>query len=154
MGEGSFGQVYLALFKENNSYVAIKQLHKADLIKKDKIDAVMREKSTLHSLKGRPFIIDLKMTFMDTEHLYFVFEHCKYGTLSNLITQKGKLEPRVAVFYAACLIEGLQQCFDLKIMHRDFKPENILIDDNKHIKIVSQQILLVNSNEPLCPLLD
>ena len=63
-------------------------------------------------------------------------------------------QPRVAVFYAACLIEGLQQCFDLKIMHRDFKPENILIDDNKHIKIVSQHILLVNSNEPLCPLLD
>ena len=44
VGEGSFGQVYLALFKENDTFVAVKQLHKADLIRKDKIDAVMREK--------------------------------------------------------------------------------------------------------------
>jgi len=77
------------------------------------------------------------MTFMDTEHLYFAFEHCKFGTLSNLITLKGKLETNLAIFYAASIVEGLQQCFDLKIMHRDLKPENLLIDENKHIKIVS-----------------
>ena len=53
-------------------------------------------------------MIDLKMTFMDSEHLYFVFEHCKYGTLSNMITQKGKLEPNVAVYFAASIVEGLQ----------------------------------------------
>lgn len=92
-------------------------------------------------LKGRKFIIDLKMTFMDTEHLYFVFENCKYGTLSNLISQKGKLEPNVCVFFAASIIEGLQQCFNLKIMHRDIKPENILIDENKQLKIVSTNSL-------------
>ena len=91
-------------------------------------------------LKGRQFIVDLKMTFMDTEHLYFVFEHCKYGTLSNLISQKGKLEPSVSVYFAASIVEGLQQCFDHKIMHRDLKPENILIDENKQIKIVSTTI--------------
>ena len=81
-------------------------------------------------------MIDLKMTFMDSEHLYFVFEHCKYGTLSNMITQKGKLEPNVAVNFAASIVEGLQQIFDNKIMHRDLKPENILIDENKQLKII------------------
>ena len=97
----------------------------------------MREKDTLKMLNGRPFIIDLRMTFMDREYLYFVFEHCKFGTLSNLITLNGKLAPNVAIFFAASIIEGLQQCFDMKIMHRDLKPENLLIDENKHIKIVS-----------------
>ena len=145
VGEGSFGQVYLALFKEKNQFVAIKQLHKADLIRKDKIDAVMREKQTLQMLKGRQFIVDLKMTFMDTEHLYFVFEHCKYGTLSNLITQKGKLDPSVSIYFAASIVEGLQQCFDHKIMHRDLKPENILIDENKQIKIVSTHLSVLKS---------
>ena len=86
VGEGSFGQVYLALYKKNNTFVAIKQLNKEDLIRKEKTEAVMREKETLMMLKGRPFMVDLKMTFMDREHLYFVFEHCKFGTLSNMIT--------------------------------------------------------------------
>ena len=45
----------------------------------------MREKEMLKQLKGKPFIVSMEQTFMDKENLYFVFEHCKYGTLSNLI---------------------------------------------------------------------
>lgn len=100
----------------------------------------MREKELLKLLVGKPFIIKLSETFMDREHLYFVFEHCKYGTLSTLITQSGKLENDVAVFFSASILQALQQCFDLKVMHRDLKPENILIDEQKHIKLVSVQI--------------
>ena len=66
---------------------------------------------------------------MDKEHLYFVFEHCKFGTLSKLITESGSLPHDLAVFYSASILEGLNQCFNLKIMHRDLKPENILIDE-------------------------
>lgn len=65
VGEGSFGQVYLARHKATDTFVAIKQLDKADLIKKEKTEAVMREKDTLKLLKGKPFIINLQMTFMD-----------------------------------------------------------------------------------------
>ena len=131
----------MALQKQTNKYVAVKQLLKADLIKRDKTEAVMREKDLLKMLNGRPFIVDMQMTFMDQEHLYFVFEHCKFGTLSNLISLKGKLAHNVCVFFAASIIEGLQQCFDHNIMHRDLKPENILIDENKHLKIVSTSII-------------
>ena len=38
---------------------------------------------------------------MDRDHLYFVFEHCQYGTLSTLIDESGKLEKDVCVFFAA-----------------------------------------------------
>lgn len=53
------------IFDIENTFVAIKQLDKADLIKKEKTEAVMREKDTLKLLKGKPFIINLQMTFMD-----------------------------------------------------------------------------------------
>ena len=86
VGEGSYGQVFLALHKESNKFVAIKQLFKGDLIRMEKTEAVMREKDTLKLLTKRPFIINLQQTFMDRDNLYFVFDHCKYGTLSNLIT--------------------------------------------------------------------
>ncbi len=59
----------------------------------------MRENAMLKLLTGKPFIIKLKMTFMDPEHLYFVFEHCKYGTLSSLIGSKGKSLDEIYVFY-------------------------------------------------------
>ena len=87
-------------------------------------------------LVDRPFIIKLEMTFMDSENLYFVFEHCQYGTLSNLIKQSGKLQPEVAVFFAAEIVMALEQCFNLQIMHRDIKPENILIDTRCHLKLI------------------
>lgn len=47
----------------------------------------MREKAILKQLTGLPFLVHLKSAFMDTKNLYFVFEHCMYGTLSNLITK-------------------------------------------------------------------
>jgi len=50
---------------------------------------VLREKELLKLLVGKPFIINLQKTFADREYLYFVFDHCKYGTLSNLIKEKG-----------------------------------------------------------------
>ena len=101
VGEGSFGQVYLAQEKETGDYVAIKQLNKADIIKKEKSEAVMREKDILKQMIGKPFIVLLRKTFMDRDSLYFVFEHCQYGTLSTLIDEKGKLESDLCVYYAA-----------------------------------------------------
>lgn len=89
-GVGAYGKVYLARHKESSEHVAIKQLDKQALVKLNKQDAVMREKALLKQLQGAPFIIELLSTFMDAQSLYFVFEHCKYGTLSNLITQEGK----------------------------------------------------------------
>ena len=90
LGTGAFGIVYLAREIKTQELVAIKQLDKQDLIKKNKTEAVMREKQVLKELTGKPFIIQIKQAFMDEESLYFVFEHCLYGTLSNLITVQGK----------------------------------------------------------------
>ena len=96
----------------------------------------MREKDILKLLIGKPFIILLRMTFMDHESLYFVFEHCRYGTLSTLIEEKRKLEPDLCVFYAAEIVEGLKHVHENKIMHRDLKPENLLIDEHRHLKLI------------------
>ena len=96
----------------------------------------MREKDILKQLNGKPFIILLRKTFMDRDSLYFVFEHCKYGTLSSLIDEKGKLEKDLCVFYAAQIVEALRNIHQMNIMHRDMKPENLLIDSDKHLKVI------------------
>ena len=92
VGKGAFGAVYLAKYKTTNTYVALKQLDKQFVLKQGKQESVMREKTILKAVKGAPFIIDLVNTFMDAESLYFVFEHCQFGSLANLIMQKGKFQ--------------------------------------------------------------
>ena len=90
----------------------------------------------LKTLVNKPFIIRLQLTFMDKDYLYFVFDHCMFGTLSKLITLTGGLSHRVVQHYAAEIIQSLDQCYESQIMHRDLKPENILIDGERHIKLI------------------
>jgi serine/threonine protein kinase len=103
----------------------------------------MREKAILKSLAGFPFLINLKMSFMDKTNLYFVFEHCMYGTLSNLITKQGRLSEELCRIYASELVLGLKYLHGANVMHRDLKPENVLIEENLHLKIVSLFLILM-----------
>jgi serine/threonine protein kinase len=72
--------------------VAIKQIEKRVIIDMDKQESVMREKTILQKMSGSRFVIEIRQTFMDDANLYFVFEHCQYGTLSNLINELGKVQ--------------------------------------------------------------
>jgi len=137
LGKGSFGDVTLAIEKSTGNSVAIKELHIPDILKRDKKEAVIREGRILETLRGRPFIITLFYKFKEDSSLYFVFEHGKHGTLSSLIQKKKKFERELCVKYGAQMLESIDQIHSAGIMHRDFKPENILIDENYRLKIVS-----------------
>jgi len=69
----------------------------------------MREKDILNMLAGKPNIIKLLRTFKDDKSLYFVFEHCQYGTLTGYMEETdGKLDSKLAQFYTAEIVMGLQ----------------------------------------------
>ena len=72
----------------------------------------MREKEMLKNLVDQPFIIRLQMTYMDAEHLYFVFDHCKYGTLANLVDNMGGLKDELVRHYTSEIVEALCTCAD------------------------------------------
>ena len=55
----------------------------------NKRDAVMQEKQILKLIQGADFLIQMKMSFTDDNNLYFIFEHCEWGTLSDLIKVQG-----------------------------------------------------------------
>ena len=73
---------------------------------------------------------------MDADSLYFVFENAKYGTLTNLIKHTGPLWIDQCRILAAQIIQSLSVCFEHKIMHRDVKPENILIDEKMRCVLI------------------
>jgi serine/threonine protein kinase len=73
---------------------------------------------------------------MDEDSLYFVFEHCRHGTLTDLIKTKEKLSDELCKVYAAEIISALEFCHNKMILHRDLKPENILIGEDLHIRLI------------------
>ena len=82
-----------------------------------------------------PNIIQLELTFQDTDCLYFLMEYASQGSLSTLIQTVKPLPVQTCKFFIAEIITALEHLHRHNISHRDIKPENILLDDNYHIKI-------------------
>merc|ERR1719336_3632190 len=85
---------------------------------------------------NHPFIIKLLGTTKDETNLYFVFENCTGGDLANLIQERRSLDVRLVRLYAAQLVHVLEYMQSLLIMHRDLKPQNIMLDQHFNIKII------------------
>ena len=105
-GEGAYGTVYTARCKQSNHLVAIKRVDQSLLIKVEKVGSAHREKQILMEIENLPFAIKLRNTFKDDDFLYFVFENCPFGTLTDLAENfPNEILPRnMVVFYAAQII--------------------------------------------------
>lgn len=106
VGEGAYGSVTLCRCKKTQELVAIKKVEQALLVRVAKVGAALREKAILAELSDNPFAICLKTTFKDGANLYFVFEHCPFGTIGDLAATfpDQRLPEQIAAFYTAELI--------------------------------------------------
>ncbi|MDP2437474.1 MAG: PDK1 family serine/threonine-protein kinase [archaeon] len=132
LGEGAFAVVKEA-FSFGRVY-ALKILDKKLVISQNELTNVFREKTILQKM-SHPGIVQLHMTAMDDRSLYFLLEYCANGELFDLIKKYGRFSENVAKFYTAEILEALEHIHSHGIVHRDMKPENILLDQNWHIKI-------------------
>ena len=114
--------------------VAIKKMKKDEMYKKNQILHVRAERDVLSEAKI-PWIVELKYSFQDELYLYLVMEFCPGGDLMSLLINKDILSEDEARFYIAELVLSLESVHKLKCIHRDLKPDNILIDKNGHIKL-------------------
>lgn len=115
---------------------AIKALKKGDIVARDEVDSLMCEKrifETVNSVR-HPFLVNLFACFQTQEHVCFVMEYAAGGDLMMHIHADVFSEPR-AVFYAACVVLGLQFLHDHKIVYRDLKLDNLLLDTEGYVKI-------------------
>ena len=81
-----------------------------------------------------PWIVKLYHSFQDAKHLYMVMEFMPGGDLVNLM-QAYDLDYKWAMFYTAEMVLSLDAIHQHGYIHRDVKPENVLIDRHGHIKI-------------------
>ncbi|XP_056606138.1 serine/threonine-protein kinase N2 isoform X2 [Triplophysa dalaica] len=136
LGRGHFGKVLLAEYKTTGEMFAIKALKKGDIVARDEVDSLMCEKrifETVNSVR-HPFLVNLFACFQTKEHVCFVMEYAAGGDLMMHIHSDVFSEPR-SVFYAACVVLGLQFLHDHKIVYRDLKLDNLLLDTEGYVKI-------------------
>ena len=136
IGEGSFSTVHLAKEISTGNQFAVKECYKSQIVKEKKIKYVHLEKRILAELLNTsPFFAKLYCTFQDEDNLYFVLSYCSNGDLLSVIKKTGTLSLNRSRFFTAELVEALAFMHSKNIIHRDFKPENILVDEKYHLHI-------------------
>jgi len=137
LGAGTFGQVWLVTDKKDNVPYALKVQSKRLLLEYDQVDGVLREKNIMAQL-NHPFIIKLVGAFQDKKCLYMITKLYQGGELFGVIERTGYrgLKEKDAAFYAGCVFIALNYMHRRKIVYRDLKPENVLIDFEGYCVII------------------
>ena len=134
LGVGAFGEVALARHNETNEIFAIKKLKKTEIRKKKQTAHVKAERDILAEA-DTPWIPKLWYSFQDIEHLFFVTEYIPGGDLMSLLIKKEIFPENMGKFYIAEMVLALEYVHKIGYIHRDIKPDNILIDQYGHIKL-------------------
>ncbi|KAE8203032.1 hypothetical protein A4X06_0g2370 [Tilletia controversa] len=135
ISKGAFGSVYLARKKTTGDYFAIKVLKKSDMIAKNQITNAKAERKILMDQTSSPFVVKLFFTFQSKQYLYLVMEYLPGGDCASLCKNLGSLPEEWARQYIAEVINGLEQLHEKGVVHRDMKPDNLLIDQHGHLKL-------------------
>ena len=133
IGRGAFGEVRVCRQKSTGDIVAIKKMRKEDMLKKNQLMHVRTEREIMTS--SNEWIVNLKYSFQDEFYLYLVMDFLPGGDLMNLLMKKEILTEDEARFYTAEMILAVDSVHKLNCIHRDLKPDNILIDKRGHIQL-------------------
>ena len=133
IGRGAFGEVRVCRQISTGDIVAVKKMRKEDMLNKNQLMHVRTEKEIMTA--SNPWIVKLKYSFQDELFLYLVMDFLPGGDLMNLLMKKEILTENEARFYTAEMILAVDSVHKLNCIHRDLKPDNILIDKNGHIQL-------------------
>ena len=134
IGRGAFGEVHVCRNKITDEIVAVKKIKKEVLDNKNQVIHIKNEQLFMSKVKS-PWIVELKASFQDYDYLYLVMEYLQGGDLMNILIKKDVLAEEEARFYVAEIVLAIESIHKLDCIHRDIKPDNVLIDKSGHIKL-------------------
>ncbi|KAF9919614.1 hypothetical protein FBU30_010758 [Linnemannia zychae] len=135
ISKGAFGSVFLAKKRATGDYFAIKVLKKSDMVAKNQVTNVKAERMILMNQTDSPFVVRLYFSFQSKDYLYLVMEYLNGGDCMALIKAIVRLPEDWARNYLAEVVLGLEYLHNAGVVHRDLKPDNLLIDQNGHLKL-------------------
>ncbi|RXK42351.1 AGC/NDR/NDR protein kinase [Tremella mesenterica] len=134
IGKGAFGEVRLVQKVDSAKIFAMKTLKKSEMFKKDQLAHVRAERDVLAE-SNSPWVVQLYYSFQDMQYLYLVMEFLPGGDLMTMLIKYDTFSEDVTKFYMAECILAIEAVHNLGFIHRDIKPDNILIDATGHIKL-------------------
>ncbi|XP_062702485.1 serine/threonine-protein kinase greatwall-like isoform X2 [Aedes albopictus] len=135
ISRGAFGKVFLGYKKnDQDKLFAIKVMRKSEMINKNMVSQVITERNAL-ALSRSPFCVILYYSLQTISSVYLVMEYMVGGDLKSLLAMYGFFEEPAARFYAAEICLALQYLHKHGIVHRDIKPDNMLISATGHVKL-------------------
>ncbi|XP_015271898.1 PREDICTED: rho-associated protein kinase 2 [Gekko japonicus] len=133
IGRGAFGEVQLVRHKTTQKVYAMKLLSKFEMIKRSD-SAFFWEERDIMAFANSPWVVQLFCAFQDDRYLYMVMEYMPGGDLVNLMSNYDVPE-KWAKFYTAEVVLALNAIHSLGLIHRDVKPDNMLLDKYGHLKL-------------------
>uniref|UniRef100_A0A668AQY0 protein kinase C n=1 Tax=Myripristis murdjan TaxID=586833 RepID=A0A668AQY0_9TELE len=136
LGRGHFGKVLLAEYKKSGKLYAIKALKKGDMITRNEVESLMCEKRIFETINAsqHPFLVNLHGCFQTADHVCFVMAYSPGGDLMTHIHTSIFTEKQTR-FYSSCVLLGLEFLHLNKIVYRDLKLDNLLMDADGFVRI-------------------
>ena len=135
IGSGAYAEVYKAKLKITGEIYAIKIIDKKKIDRENKTYQIFVENEMLNLCNNKN-IISIYGYYEDIDKFYLVEEYCKIGDLSKYIENNDDLSINEIKFITSQIVLALEYLGSLRIIHRDVKPENIMIDGNFNIKLI------------------
>lgn len=143
LGEGSFGKVYLVKHPVTDVLAAVKVMSKEHIIR-DNLGAMVQAERKIMMLFESKFVVRLFASFQDSQSIMLLLEAALGGELFDIYSDHSLYgDLNVVRFHIACVTMGLEHMHSLRVIYRDLKLENCLIDTKGYVKLADMGIAKV-----------
>ncbi|KAF9523599.1 hypothetical protein CPB83DRAFT_910537 [Crepidotus variabilis] len=136
IGAGAFGSVYLALNLDNGTLMAVKEIKFQELSGLSNLYSQIKEELSVMEMLHHPNVVEYYGIEVHRDKVYIFEEYCQGGSLAALLEHGRIEEESIIQVYTMQLLEGLAYLHSKGIVHRDVKPDNVLLDHDGVIKFV------------------
>ncbi|GAB5566864.1 serine/threonine-protein kinase 32A isoform X1 [Prionailurus iriomotensis] len=139
IGKGSFGKVCIVQKNDTKKMYAMKYMNKQKCVERNEVRNVFKELQIMQGLE-HPFLVNLWYSFQDEEDMFMVVDLLLGGDLRYHLQQNVRFQEDTVKLFICELAMALDYLQSQRIIHRDMKPDNILLDEHGHVHITDFNI--------------
>ncbi|WP_249138619.1 Stk1 family PASTA domain-containing Ser/Thr kinase [Phycicoccus avicenniae] len=134
IAEGGMATVYLAVDERLEREVALKVMHR-HLASDDTFVSRFRREARSAASLSHPHVVAVYDQGRDGDHVFLAMEHVPGQTLRDVLAEQGALSPRASLDVLDAVLQALSEAHAKGLIHRDVKPENVIINENGTVKV-------------------